>query len=68
MALVFATRLEAESLVKGGDLKKLAGRNLELFGQAAQILFREVSLLVLERVKDGDNLLRIPAITFKDTF
>jgi hypothetical protein len=48
--------------------KKLAGGNLQLFGQAEQVLFRKVSLLVLEGVKDGDNLFWIPSITFQDAF
>jgi hypothetical protein len=49
-------------------MKKLAGGNLQFFGKEAQVLFGEVSLLVLERVKDGDNLFGVPSITFKDAF
>jgi hypothetical protein len=47
-------------------VKKPAGRNLKLFGEKAQVLLREVPLLILKRVKDGDNLLGVPAITFKN--
>jgi hypothetical protein len=68
MALVLAPRLEAEGLEKGGDLKKLTGGNVELFGEPAKVLLREVSLSVLEGVKDGDNLFWIPPVTFQDTF
>jgi hypothetical protein len=47
-------------------VKKPAGGNLKFFGEKAQVLLREVPLLILKRVKDGDNLLGVPAITFKN--
>jgi hypothetical protein len=68
MTLVLATRLETESFVESRDLEELAGRDLKLFGEKAQVLLRKIPLLVLKRVKDGDNLLGVPAITFKNGF
>jgi UDP-N-acetyl-D-mannosaminuronic acid transferase (WecB/TagA/CpsF family) len=47
-------------------MKKLAGGDPQLLVEAKQVLLREVSLLVLEGVKDGYNLFRIPSITFQD--
>jgi hypothetical protein len=49
-------------------MEKLTGRNLKLFGEETETLFRKVFLLVLEGVEDGDNLLRVSAITLDDAF
>jgi hypothetical protein len=68
MTLVLAPRLETESFVESRDLEELAGRDLKLFGEKAQVLLREVPLLILKRVEDGNDLLGVPAITFKNGF
>jgi len=68
VALVPAAWLEAESFIKRCDMEKLARGNLELFAQTAKVLFRKVFFLVLEGVENGDNLLWVPAITFKNSF
>ena len=49
-------------------MKKLASRNLELSSEKAKVLLREIPLLVLECVKDGDNLLGVPAISIENGF
>ena len=66
MTLVLASWPEAERLVESRDLEELAGGDLKFFGEKSQVLLREVPLLILKSVKDGDNLLGVPSITIKN--